>query len=104
MSLTFDYLPNLEILTQLKNNPENQAQFEKQVAIYQQRIFEELSLAYQASAQTQENVDTIIEGLIAKVAELAIAGHILDKLVGDYSQWIDLEQLGENSPDQASTV
>jgi hypothetical protein len=63
-----------------------------------------MSLAYNDSARTQENVDNILGSLITKVAELSIASHILDKLVGDFSQWVDFDGLEESAADDSSTV
>lgn len=94
MNLSFSYLPELQILARVRDNSQDEAQFRAQVAIFKKWIFEEMTLVYNSSPQTQENVDSIIESLISKVAELSIAGHILDNLVSDYSQMEDLEQLG----------
>jgi len=102
MILTFSYLPRIETLAHLKTDPVNARQFERQTAEYKERIFLEMRKVYDSSAQTQENVDRIIEGLVTRVAELTITGHILDTVVKEVPDWLDpKEPPEEEQPDRS---
>jgi hypothetical protein len=96
MRLTFSSLPEIATLRHLKTNPANTALFERQTAEYKERILLEMKKVYDSSAQTQENVDQIIESLITRVAELTITGHILDTMVKDIPDWLDPQEPRED--------